>query len=80
MNKLYYFITLTFISLVNGYCEDFCFNNTCEYLNGNYISECDECPIIYMCNTAMYSSVNLTIENNKSNSIISLLSNLNIYF
>ena len=55
MNKLYYFITLTFITLVNGYCEKFCFNNTCEDLNGNYISECDECPIIYRCSTVNYS-------------------------
>ena len=47
---------LMFISLVNGYCEEFCFNNTCDNLNGNYISECDECPIIYKCSTIKYSS------------------------
>ena len=80
MNKLYSFIILMFIPFVKAYCEEFCFNNTCDNLNGNYISECDECPIIYKCNTAMYSSVNLTIENDKSNSNISLLSNSGIYF
>lgn len=73
MNKLYYFITLTFISLVNGYCEEFCFNNICEDLNGNYISECDECPTIYKCSTIKYTTthtskyeINSTYNNNIS--------------
>lgn len=30
--------------------------DTCEDLNGNYISECDECPTIYKCSTIKYES------------------------
>jgi len=62
MNVLYYFMIM--ISLVNGYCENFCYNNTCDKLNGYYISECGECPKIYKCNSYIVHIINISNFNN----------------
>ena len=48
MNTLFYFIIIIF--QVNGYCENFCLYSYCDELNGNYFSECSDCPMIYKCN------------------------------
>ena len=42
------------IVLINGYCEDFCYNSTCSELNGNFLSECNECPKNYKCSTSIF--------------------------
>ena len=53
MNNLFYhiFLIFSFVFVSNGLCEDFCYNNTCDDLNGNFNSECSDCPITYKCNT-----------------------------
>ena len=43
-------LILIFILYAQTYCEDFCMNNNCSQLNGNFFSECIDCGPHYGCN------------------------------
>lgn len=47
------FVLLLNILYAESYCEDFCLNNNCSELNGNFFSECAECGPQYSCNLGL---------------------------